>query len=278
MSGAGSSSRQQPKGDIAPAHFVTSVLQLGILPESVQVPAHPGAKTHPEKSDDDVSSERSGQNRSEGTGGSLQNKVSTTFGSKSSVTTRLKCTDGALDALRRCHSEFLSLLASELAAVADPDDGDDDGHKKRGPSAIRDHSSDAKSKPKGGKKRPRNDVAIPPSASADKVTGDGDSSTALSRILNEADVMACMERLGMSQTAKAARQNTHQWGDRKLAAEANANGGKPASKSKQAKKLRKGFRDKDVTAEMIAEQERLLAESARAMKERMAQQKEGRLP
>jgi len=48
---------------------------------------------------------------------------------------------------------------------------------------------------------------------------------------------------------------------------------KAISKSKQAKKLKKGYRDKDVTAEMIAEQERLLAESARAMKERMAQQK-----
>ena len=248
MKGAGKSAsrqQQQPKGDIAPAHFVASVLQLGISPESVQT------QTHPE---DDASSERSGHR-----------------------STHIKCTDGALDALRRCHSEFLSLLASELAAVTlDDDDGDGNGDKKKGePSATGEHSSDAKSKPKGGRKRPRNDEAMPSSASASvaEVTGDGGSSTALSRILNETDVMACMERLGMGQIANAARENINQWRDRNRAEIKGAAESKAASKSKQAKKLKKGFRDKDVTAEMIAEQERLLAESARVMKDRMAQQK-----
>ena len=246
MSGAGKSAsrQQQPKGDIAPAHFVASVLQLGISPESVQ------AQTHPE---DDASSERSGHR-----------------------STHIKCTDGALDALRRCHSEFLSLLASELAAVT-PDDGDGDGNgdKKKGdPSATGEQSSGNKSEPKGGRKRPRNDEAIHSSASATAdVTSDGDSSTVLSRILNETDVMACMERLGMSQVANAASENINQWRDRNRAEMKGAADSEAASKSKQAKKLKKGFRDKDVTAEMIAEQERLLAESARAMKERMAQQK-----
>ena len=246
MSGAGKSAsrQQQPKGDIAPAHFVASVLQLGISPESVQ------AQTPPE---DDAFSEGSGHRP-----------------------THIKCTDGALDALRRCHSEFLSLLASELAAVTPGDgDGDGNGDKKKGdPSATGEHSSDAKSKPKSGKKRSRNNEAIPSvSASADDVTGDGDSSTVLSRILNETDVMACMERLGMSQVANAASENINQWRDRNRAEMKGAADSEAASKSKQAKKLKKGFRDKDVTAEMIAEQERLLAESARAMKDRMAQQK-----
>lgn len=244
MSGAGKSAsrQQQPKGDIAPAHFVASVLQLGISPESVQ------AQTPPE---DDAFSEGSGHRP-----------------------THIKCTDGALDALRRCHSEFLSLLASELAAVTPDDDGDDNGDKKRDPSAIGEHSSDAKSKPKSGKKRSWNNEAIPSvSASADDVTGDGDSSTVLSRILNETDVMACMERLGMSQVANAASENINQWRDRNRTEMKGSADSEAASKSKQAKKLKKGFRDKDVTAEMIAEQERLLAESARAMKDRMAQQK-----
>ena len=250
MSGAGKSAsrQQQPKGDIAPAHFVASVLQLGISPESVQ------AQTPPE---DDASSERSGHRP-----------------------THIKCTDGALDAIRRCHSEFLSLLASELAAVTpDDDNGDGNGDKKKGdPSATGEQSSGNKSEPKGGRKRPRNDEAIPSSDSASAsatadVTGDGDSSTVLSRILNETDVMACMERLGMSQVANAASENINQWRDRNRAEMKGAADSEAASKSKQAKKLKKGFRDKDVTAEMIAEQERLLAESARAMKDRMAQQK-----
>ena len=252
MSGAGKSAprQQQPKGDIAPAHFVASVLQLGISPESVNLQAHAGAQSHPE---DDASSERSGHRP-----------------------THIKCTDGALDAIRRCHSEFLSLLASELAAVTpDDDNGDGNGDKKKGdPSATGEHSSGNKSEPKGGRKRPRNDEAIPSSASATAdVTSDGDSSTVLSRILNETDVMACMERLGMSQVANAASENINQWRDRNRAEMKGAADSEAASKSKQAKKLKKGFRDKDVTAEMIAEQERLLAESARAMKDRMAQQK-----
>lgn len=248
MSGAGKSTsrQQQPKGDIAPAHFVASVLQLGISPESVQ------AQTHPE---DDASSERSGHRP-----------------------THIKCTDGALDAIRRCHSEFLSLLASELAAVTpDDDNGDGNGDKKKGdPSATGEHSSGNKSEPKGGRKRPRNDEAIPSSDSASAtadVTGDGDSSTVLSRILNETDVMACMKRLGMSRVANAASENINQWRDWNRAEMKGSADSEAASNSKQAKKLKKGFRDKDVTPEMIAEQERLLAESARAMKDRMAQQK-----
>ena len=154
-----------------------------------------------------------------------------------------------------------------------PDDDDDDnGGKKRDPSTTGEHL-DAKSKPKGGRKRPRNDEAIPSSALADEVTGNGDSSTALSRILNETDVMSCMERLGMSRVANAARENIKQWRDRNRAEMKGSDDSKAISKSKQAKKLKKGYRDKDVTAEMIAEQERLLAESARVMKDRMAQQK-----
>ena len=95
----------------------------------------------------------------------------------------------------------------------------------------------------------------------------------LSRILNETDVMACMKRLGMSRVANAASENINQWRDRNRAEMKGSADSEAASKSNQAKKLKKGFRDKDVTAEMIAEQERLLAESARAMKDRMAQQK-----
>lgn len=247
MKGAGKSAsrQQQPKGDIAPAHFVASVLQLGISPESVNnLQAHDGAQINPE---DDASSERSGHRP-----------------------THIKCTDGALDALRRCHSEFLSLLASELAAVTPDDDGDENGDG----DDNGEHSSDGKSKPKGGRKRSRNDETMPSvSASVAEVTGDGDSSTALSRILNETDVMACMERLGMSQAANAARETINHWRDRNRAEMKGAADSKAASKSKQAKKLKKGFRDKDVTAEMIAEQERLLAESARTMKDRMTQQK-----
>ena len=77
----------------------------------------------------------------------------------------------------------------------------------------------------------------------------------------------------MSRVANAARENIKQWRDRNRAEMKGSDDSKAISKSKQAKKLKKGYRDKDVTAEMIAEQERLLAESARAMKERMAQQK-----
>ena len=83
----------------------------------------------------------------------------------------------------------------------------------------------------------------------------------------------------MSRIAAMAMENIKQWNGRKKSASTATGGDSTISKSaaKKAKKLKKGFRDKDVTAEMIAEQERLLAESARAMKERLQQQKEGPL-
>ena len=275
--GTGKGSRQQPKGDIPPAHFVASALQLGIFPKSVQVPEKKGAKVQPEARD--------------GINGAAAGKSSlpVAVGSNSSTFVPIKCTDGALDALKQCHSEFLVLLASELAAVPDGDVNDDSNgpKKKRGASAditsgnicTSTGSTDGKGAAKSGaKKRPRNEAAKS-SASADaEITLDADTD-ALSRILTEKDVMACMERLGMSRIAAMAMENIKQWNGRKKAARGAAAGDSTTSKSaaKKAKKLKKGFRDKDVTAEMIAEQERLLAESARAMKERLQQQNDGPL-
>lgn len=273
--GTGKGSRQQPKGDIPPAHFVASALQLGIVPKNVAVPErNDGAKVQPEA--------RDGTNGASG-------KSSLSAGSNSNtLEPSIKCTDGALDALKQCHSEFLILLASELAAVSDGDgNGDSNGPRKQRDASADDTSgsisastgsTDGKgAATHGGKKRPRNDAAQS-SAPADAETTLGAGTDALSRILTEKDVMACMERLGMSRIAAMALENIEKWNSRKKSASGAAGGGSAASKSsaKKAKKLKKGFRDKDVTAEMIAEQERLLAESARAMKERLQQQKEGR--
>ena len=279
--GTGKGSRQQPKGDIPPAHFVASALQLGIFPENVAVPQRNGAKIQPEAKD--------GTNDAVG-----KSSLPVAVGSNSSTFVRIKCTDGALDALKQCHSEFLVLLASELAAVSEGDGNDDSNgptsKNKRDASAdnissnisassASTGSKDGKDAAKcGAKKRPRNDAAKS-SASADaEITLDADTD-ALSRILTEKDVMACMERLGMSRIAAMAMENIEQWNCRKNSARGSAAGDSttPKSAAKKAKKLKKGFRDKDVTAEMIAEQERLLAESARAMKERLKQQKEGSL-
>ena len=271
--GTGKGSRQQPKGDIPPAHFVASALQLGIFPKSVQVLEEKGAKVQPEA--------RDGINGAAG-----KSSLPVAVGSKSSTFVPIKCTDGALDALKQCHSEFLVLLASELAAKPDGDVNDDSNgpKKKRGASAditggnicTSTGSRDGKGAAnRGGKKRPRNDAAKS-SASADaEITPDADTD-ALSRILTEKDVMACMERLGMSRIAAMAMENIEQWNGREKSASTATGRDSTISKSaaKKAKKLKKGFRDKDVTAEMIAEQERLLAESARAMKERLQQQQQ----
>ena len=276
MSGTstGKNSRQQPKGDIPPAHFVASVLQLGFVPKNVQVSEQKGAKVQPEA--------RDGANDTVG-------KSSLSVGANSSTLDPIKCTDGALDALKQCHSEFLILLASELAAVSDGGGKDDSNGPARkdasadntsGNTSASTGSTDGKAAAKrGGKKRPRNDAAEPSAlADAETITLDADTDV-LSRILTEKDVMACMERLGMSRIAAMAMENIEHWNGRKKVASGTGGGGSTASKSaaKKAKKLKKGFRDKDVTAEMIAEQERLLAESARAMKERLKQQKEGSL-
>ena len=274
--GTGKGSRQQPKGDIPPAHFVASALQLGIFPKSVQVPEEKGAKVQPE--------ERDGINGAAG-----KSSFPVAVGSNSSTFDPIKCTDGALDALKQCHAEFLVLLASELAAVSEGDGNDDsNGHtRKKKKDASADNISgniststgsiDGKgAATRGGKKRPRNNAAKSYASTDAEITLDADTD-ALSRILTEKDVMACMERLGMSRIAAMAMENIEQWNGRKKSATSSIGGGSSASKSvaKKAKKLKKGFRDKDVTAEMIAEQERLLAESARAMKERVQQQREG---
>lgn len=262
--GTGKGSRQQPKGDIPPAHFVASALQLGIFPKSVQVPEEKGAKVQPEAKD------------------GTNSKSSLSVRSNSSTLDPIKCTDGALDALKQCQSEFLILLASELAAESDGDRNDDgNGPKKRKEASADNSSASIGSKDgkgaanRGGKKRPRNDAAKSSALADAEITLDADTD-ALSRILTEKDVMACMERLGMSRIAAMAMENIEQWNFRKKAARGAAAGDSTTSKStaKKAKKLKKGFRDKDVTAEMIAEQERLLAESARAMKERLQQQQQ----
>ena len=267
--GTGKSSRQQPKGDIPPAHFVASALQLGIVPKNVAVPERNGAKVQPEVKD--------------GTNGAV-GKSSLSVGSNSSSLVPIKCADGALDALKQCHTEFLILLASELAAVSDGDrkEGTNGPKKKRDTSgssisiSTSTCSTDRKVTRKiGGRKRSRYEVTKA-AASADAGAALDADADELSRILTEKDVTACMERLGMSHIAAIAMENIEQWNGRKKSAAIATGGGSTASKSaaKKAKKLKKGFRDKDVTAEMIAEQERLLAESVRAMKERLQQQKE----
>lgn len=267
--GTGKSSRQQPKvkGDIPPAHFVASALQLGVVPKNVAVPERNGAKVQPEVKD--------------GTNGAV-GKSSLSVGSNSSSLVPIKCADGALDALKQCHTEFLILLASELAAVSDGDrkEGTNGPKKKRDTSGSSISTSTCSTDRKvtrkiGGRKRSRNEVTKA-AASADAGAALDADADELSRILTEKDVTACMERLGMSRIAAIAMENIEQWNGRKKSAAIATGGGSTASKSaaKKAKKLKKGFRDKDVTAEMIAEQERLLAESVRAMKERLQQQKE----
>jgi hypothetical protein len=281
MSGTGkggrkAGSRQKPpataKGDIPPAHFVASALQLGLAPRNVPI-----SPPQPLKSNADAAAGARGASGAAGT---------PTCSSSSTLLPPIRCTDGALDALRRCHAEFVLLLASELAAISGGENGKEGGNVGAKQSdattansgnigmgtTTSSSSSDGKGPTKGGgKKRPRNEAVDAATAVAD-VAG-----TATSRILTEHDVVLCLERLGMGRVAARAVQNTGQWQERKK--QLAGGGGQAASRStgKRAKKrLKKGYRDAEVTAEMRAEQERLLAESARVMKERLAQQqKEG---
>ena len=86
MSGTGKGPRQQPKGDIPPAHFVASALQLGIFPKSVQVPEQKGAGTN-------------------GTSGK-SSLSALSVGFNASTLDPIKCTDGACGKWSGCDGSW----------------------------------------------------------------------------------------------------------------------------------------------------------------------------
>mmetsp|Transcript_13655 Transcript_13655/g.29597 ORF Transcript_13655/g.29597 Transcript_13655/m.29597 type:complete len:216 (-) Transcript_13655:62-709(-) len=114
---------------------------------------------------------------------------------------RTECTNGAMEALRLCHSAFLSALSVSL----------------------------------GG-------------ASA--------SSSAKRRTLTEEDVAACAKRMGLSDLARRAA-------DSLSAGDDDADGPRPKRRKKKLRGKDHFFDFKGTREELIAEQERLLAESAR---------------
>jgi len=248
-----SRSRQQPKGEMAPAQFVSCLLRVGIAPEGVDIPSETSATTTAAAAAaSSLAPTTTDSTRSRQAAAARSSTANESCGT-------IRCTDGAIDALRRCHSEFLSLIAAEVATIS---------------------SNDANnSKKKGGKKRPR-DVPSATDQADDTTSGVAAAVDAsLSKVISEADVMTCLHRLGMDRIATEGRNNINQWEAKKRASDeemhTTTSSSSNRSRKKKTKKLKRGFDDKDVTADLIAEQERLLAESARAMKERMAKQREG---
>ena len=122
---------------------------------------------------------------------------------------RAECTNGAMEALRLCHSAFLSSLSSSLGELE---------------SKLRVESSSSKK---------------------------GISSSTMTTALTEKDVMTCMEQMGLSNIAQRAMSSL-----------ASDDSTKPPRKKKR--KMKDHFANLKGTQleKLLAEQERLLSESA----------------
>lgn len=146
-----------------------------------------------------------------------------------SSTPPVECTNGALEALRVCHSEFLAAVTSALALESESNSG-------------------------GGRSEGRGD--------------DVDCGSGI-RHLNERHVLACMENLGFSELASRAVESCSDGVvDNQETTRSNA-GAKAKKRSRKRRgKPFSGFGG--TTEELLAEQERLLAESARKMRDQQA--------
>lgn len=234
-------STRAPKGDFGPGKFVDSLMRLGIAPEGVNIadiagPIGTGDKANAQGQDT--------QQKSRLNPISHEDHVSSHR--------QLVCTDAAIEGLRLCHSEFLALVASELANLSN--------HSTTG-NADRQLSEVTKASM----------IDTYNFKNVRTAATNGAKDDDLARIVGEHDVRTCLEKLGLSRYLDQAQNNICLWEERrKLQIQREkdgvGNGERLKATAQVKRKRKKAFRDSEVTADLIAEQERLLSASANRMR------------
>ncbi|KAL7541240.1 hypothetical protein ACHAXR_010749 [Thalassiosira sp. AJA248-18] len=216
MSGRRTAKKRALPGEFTPAQFASCIengLNIHVFDKSSRVDSDEaaGAESTKKSPDDDQEAQQPSSTKNNEI---INNPTDTTMqkvGSHGAVNTtsnpslsRVECTNGAMEALRLCHSSFLSTLSTSLGESY--------------------------------------------SSSLDDA-----------RILSENDVMTCMEQMGLSHLAHRAMTSL---------SNDNASGTKRQQQQhlKKSRKKRAFAGFEGTEEELIAEQERLLSESARRVR------------
>lgn len=163
----------------------------------------------------------------------------------------LEYSNGAMEALRLSHEEFLALLASELASQMSQ------GSSPQLPTRSK------RKRQSGG----NNDYVISRDADDDKKAKD----QSMSRIINEKDVLSCLEALGFGRIGQEAMDHIDSSND--FQQDKNRDHKKKeGTTTRREAATRKKKRKIHISDQMIAEQERLLAASAQKLLQQRKQE------
>mmetsp|Transcript_32914 Transcript_32914/g.69270 ORF Transcript_32914/g.69270 Transcript_32914/m.69270 type:complete len:247 (-) Transcript_32914:1202-1942(-) len=231
MSGRKKATKRAP-GEFTPSQFATCIedgLNIHVHDSKLSVAA---AEVSAKSSDDDPPTEANASTGKTEESNDMDTTMQAMVGeadvnNEATITNttsfpRVECTNGGMEALRLYHSAFLAMVSTSLGELE---------------SAVA--------------------AAAAAAATAASKKGKSSSSTPPIKILNEKDVMTCMEQMGLANLVQRA-----------MASLANDNDKRPASRggrgpAKKKRKRKDPFADyKGTEEELLAEQERLLSESA----------------
>ena len=255
MSNRKSAKKPAPPGEFIPSQFASCIekgLDIHSYSGVAQTDGKKSAIGDIDENNDDGSSKPSARSTKSGSLAGHDNHDATINNTRNdnnplSPMPPVECTNGAMEALRLCHSTFLSATANSLAFES----------------------------------------SLPSSNTAPKKGKKSNDNHQLSKLLSENDVMKCMTEMGfsnlaqramasMSATAAAAANNNDNDGIADDAQNNTATRKQTAAKKRSISRKRKknpfdGFDGSQ--EELLAEQERLLEESARRMRERQEEER-----